>query len=116
MHHVKAGHERQREQEVAHRACQTDQNTLPAGMGVELGRVAGGRFARRFPRHFDVAAERQEAEPVIGVPTPKAEKTFAETDRKYFHPHAAQLGDGEVAKLMHQYHDAEHNKHGNCAG
>ncbi len=116
VHHVKAGHEQQREQEVRHRTRQADENTLPARMGVELGRVAGRRFARRFARHLDVAAERQQAQPVIGVTAAKAEQTFAETYGEDFHPHAAQLGDGEVAKLVHQYHDAEHNKHGNCAG
>ena len=79
VHHVKAGHEQQRQQEVRHWTCQADENTLPARMGVEFSRIPGGLFARRFPRHFDVAAKRQQAQPVIGVPAAKAEETFAET-------------------------------------
>ena len=85
-------------------------------MSVEFGWVAGGLFTGRFSRHFDVAAKGQQAEPVIGVTVAEAEKTLAETHGEDFDPHAAQLGDGEVAKLMHQDHDAEHNEHGNRAG
>ena len=116
MHHVKAGHEQEREQEVRYRTRQTNENALPAGMGVEFSRVTGGLFTRRFSRHFDVAAKGQKAEPVIGVPVAETEKTFAETHGEDFDPHAAQLGDGEVAELVHQDHDAEHNEHGNRAG
>jgi hypothetical protein len=116
VHHVEAGHEQQGQQEVRYRARQADENTLPARMGVKLRRVTGRRFAGSFAGHFYVAAERQQAQPVICVSAAKAEQTLAETYGEHFHPHAAQLGDCEMAKLVHQYHDAEHNKHGNCAG
>src|ERR1700691_56462 len=89
MHHVKASHEQQSKQEDRYRTRQTNENALPAGMGVELSRITGGLFTRRFSRHFDVAAKGQEAEPVISVPVAETEKTFAETHREDFDPHAA---------------------------
>ena len=89
VHHVKAGHEQQREQEVRYRTSQANENPLPARMGIELRRIPGGLFAWRFPRHFDVAAERQQAQPVISVTAAKAEQTFAKTNGEDFHPHAA---------------------------
>jgi hypothetical protein len=46
----------------------------------------------------------------------ETEKTFAETNGEDFDPHATQLGDGEVAELVHQDHDAKHNEHGNRTG
>jgi hypothetical protein len=85
-------------------------------MGVKLGRVAGGGLSWCFPRHLDVAPKGQKTEPVIGVTAAKAEKALAEAHGKDFDAYSTQLGDGEMAELVHQYHDAEHNKHGNCAG
>ena len=79
-----------------------------------------GRIARlnlpsppSLARHLHVAAQRQQAQPVIGVTPAKAEQTLAEADGEDLHAHAAQLGDGKMAELVHQYHDAEHNQHGN---
>ena len=57
MHHVKTGHEQEREQEVRYRTRQTNEDALPAGMGVEFSRITGGLFTRLFSRHFNVAAQ-----------------------------------------------------------
>ncbi len=43
-------------------------------------------------------------------PQLEAEEALAEADGEGLHAHAAELGDGEVAELMHQDHDAEDDK------
>ena len=37
----------------------------------------------------------------------EAEEAFAEADGEGFNAHAAELGGGEVAELVHKNHDAE---------
>ena len=84
-------------------------------MGVEFAGVGGGCIAGRelvageahFAGHFDVAAEGDGGDLVLGVAAPEAEETFAETDGEDLDTDAAEFGDGEVAKLVDENHDAE---------
>ena len=45
VEHGDAGHEAEGEDEVGEGAGEGDEDALPAGMGVEVAGVAGGRFA-----------------------------------------------------------------------
>ena len=57
--------------------------------------------------HFDVAAEGDDGDLIFGVATFEAEETFAEADGEDLDTDAAELGDGEVAELVDQNHDAK---------
>ena len=88
-------------------AGEGDEDALPAGVGVELAGVAGGGFAGIVAGHFDVSAEWKDGEAVVGVAAFEAEDALAEADGEGFDADAAELGDGEVAELMDEDHDAE---------
>ncbi len=115
VEHVDAGHEAEGEEEVGDGAGEGDEDALPAGMVVEVaGVVDGGRcFAwgvggeAHLAGHLDVAAEGDGGDLVLGVAATEAEETFAEADGEDLDADAAELGDGEVAELVDQNHDAK---------
>ena len=67
----------------------------------------GGSFAGVVAGHLDVAAEGEHGDAVVGVATPEAEEALAEADGEDLDADAAELGNGEVAELVDQNHDAE---------
>ncbi len=113
VEHGDAGHEAEGEDEVGDGAGEGDENSLPAGVGVEVAGVVGGGCAGFVGRevhlagHLDVAAERDGGDLVFGVAAAEAEEAFAKADGEDFDADAAELGDGEVAELVDENHDAK---------
>ncbi len=110
VEHVDAGHEAESEDEVGDGAGESDGDALPAGMGGELSWISGALVVagwHHLTGHLDVAAERDEGEAVVGVAALDAEETSAEADGEDLDTDAAELGDGEVAELVDEDHDAE---------
>ncbi len=107
VEHGDAGHEAEGEDEVGDGAGEGDEDALPAGVRVELAGVAGGGFAGIVAGHLDVSAEGKGGDAVVGVAALEAEEAFAEADGEDLDADAAELGDGEVAELMDEDHDAE---------
>ena len=109
--HVDAHHEEEGEDEVGDGAGEGDDGALPAGMVLEFAGIVGEDLVfaggAHLSGHFDVAAEGEEVEAVVGAVVDEAEEALAEADGEGFHAHAAELGGGEVAELMHEDHDAE---------
>ena len=66
MDHVHAREQRYGEQDVHGWPGQGNEEALPAGMGQKLSRIAGAVVHGIFARHFDVAAERNGADAVVG--------------------------------------------------
>ena len=110
MHHVDGGHQDEGEDEVSEGAGESDQHALPAGMVVQIAGVAGGLFAGDLAGHFDVSAKRQRIDLIVGSTAAETDDALAETDGEGLDADAAPLGHGEVAKLVHQDHQAEHQK------
>ncbi len=114
VQHGDAGHEAEGEDEVGDGAGEGDEDALPARVGVEVAGVGGatsrGRALCReahLAGHLDVAAEGDGGELIVGVAAAEAEETLAEADGEDLDADAAELGDGEVAELVDENHDAE---------
>ena len=115
VEHGNAGHQAESEDKVGDRAGQSDQNALPARVRIEVAGIIDGRS--RFTGviggqihlagHLDVATERDSRDLVLGIAAAEADEAFAEADGKDLDADAAELGDGEVAELMDENHDAE---------
>ena len=69
-------------------------------------RIGGADLVGGFAGHFDVAAQGQQADLVVGVAVLDAKEPGPESHGKGFDTHAAQLGDGEVTKFMDYHHHA----------
>ena len=90
-----------------------DQHALPARMGAEFAGIAGAFRTRRFAGHFYVSAQRQSTHAIVGVAPLHAKQARAKAEGKNLDADATELGNGEVAELVHQHHDAEHEKERN---
>src|SRR6266851_792785 len=109
------GHEAEGEDEVGDGAGEGDEDALPAGMGVEVAGVGGGDGAgaelvagkAHLAGHLDVAAEGDGGDLIFGLAAAEAEEAFAEADGEDLDADAAEFGDGEVAELVYENHDAE---------
>ncbi len=114
--HVGAGEEDEGEDEVGDGAGDGDEDALPAGVVLEFSGIEGGLMLTAAgdglvadAGHFDVAAEGHEVDAVVGAVVDEAEEALAEADGEGFDADAAELGDEEVAELVHDDHDAEHD-------
>ncbi len=114
--HVGAGEEDEGEDEVGDGAGDGDEDALPAGMVLEFAGIEGGLMLVAAgdgfvadAGHFDVAAKGDEVDAVVGAVVDEAEEALAEADGEGFDADAAELGDEEVAELVHDDHDAEHD-------
>ena len=87
-----------------------DEHALPAGMVVQVAGVVAGLFAGDLAGHLDVSAEGQGVDAVVGAVAEEADDALAEADGEGLDADAAPLGDGEVAELVHQHHEAEHEE------
>jgi len=116
-------HEDEGEDEVGDRPGHADEHALPAGMRGEGAWVAGqvhtfgvfgrgGDLVRSFAGHFDVAAEGQQADLIVGIAVFDAKEAWAKAYGEGFYPDAAEFGDGEVAKLMNDDHYAHKDDEG----
>ena len=123
VNHGDAGHQAKGEEEVGDGAREGDEHALPAGVSVEVAGIGGGDAAgcefvaceAHLAGHFDVAAEGDGCELIFGIAAAEAEEAFAEADGEDLNADAAELGDGEVAELVDQNHDAKDDeKLNNC--
>ncbi len=119
VQHGDAGHQAEGEDEVGDGAGEGDEHALPARMGVEVAGVIGGVDGvggravgwlayglEALAGHLDVAAEGNGCDLVVGVAAAEAEEAFAEADGEDLDADSAEFGDGEVAELVNEDHDA----------
>src|SRR5262249_33951214 len=92
-----------------------DQRALPAlahRRRLRRGPLRERRFVRPQPDDFDVSAERNRGDPVVGpLPLPP-EEPLAEPDREDLDGEAEGLGDGVVAELVDDHQDREDQDQG----
>jgi hypothetical protein len=116
-------HQHEGEDKIGRGAGDADKHALPAGMGGKgagiVGRGDSGRAAGRvadlsevFAGHFDVAAQGEEADLVVGIAVMKAKEARAEAEGECFDAYLAELGDGEMAEFMDDHHDADQDDKG----
>ena len=134
--------QQEREDEVEDGSGDGDEDALPAGFGGEVvvgggalideladsgGRSAGNgsAVAAEFAGHFDVAAEGEEGDAVVGIAVAEAEEAGSEADGEGFDADAAGFGNDKVAELMDEdketeddgeFNDDEENVHADYAG
>src|ERR1035437_1461028 len=111
MQHVDAGEQGDGEHDVHRRSRQGDEKALPPRMREKLPRIAGAVVHRVLARHLHVTTQRNSADAIVGIAFFEAQQPLAKADGKHFHPDAEILGDGEVAELMNQDHESEHDSH-----
>jgi hypothetical protein len=97
------------EDEVGEGAGDGDEETLPAGLGVEVVGSGGVGFGSMFAGKFDVAAEGKERDAVVGATVLEAEEAGAKADGEGLDADAAELAYEEMAELMDEHHDAEND-------
>ena len=105
------GEQRDREQNVHHRAGNGDKKAVPARMVHELGGIVGVLVHRIFAAHLHIAAERDGGDAVIGVAAAETDEALAEADGKHLDAHAQPLGHGIVAELVDEDHEPENYNH-----
>ena len=88
-------------------------------MVVEGARIAGRRFVgregfrragylvRRLAGHFDVAAQGEQADPVVGFSVLEAEEARPEAEGERLDAYLEELGNGKMSKLVDNYHYAD---------
>ena len=103
------------DEEVGDGAGEGDEDTLPAGLGGEVvGRASwapaathGSAVSAEFAGEFDVAADGEEGDAVVGIAVTEAEEAGTEADGEGFDANAAELGDDEMAELVNEDEEAE---------
>ena len=111
MRHVDASEKGDGEDDVHRGAGDGDDETLPAWVGEKFSRVAGAVVHGIFARHFDVAAEGQGVDAVVGFTFAEADEALAEADGKLLHAYAEIFGRDEMTQLVQKDHDAEDDRH-----
>ena len=105
MHHVDAGEQSESQQNVHGWPSHRDDEALPARMREEFRRVPAALIHGVLTTHFDVAAQRNSANAVIGVTLFETQQARSKADGKRFNPHAEVLGGGIVAEFVDQDHE-----------
>ena len=113
MHHVDGGEQNDRQQDVHRGSRYGDQEAVPAGMIHEFARIIRALVHGILAAHFDVAAERDGVDAIVGLAFAETHQPLAESDGELFHAHAQPLGHHIVAKLVDQDHEAEDCNHRN---
>ena len=86
--HVNPGDKKDGEDDVHGRTGQSDQHSLPPGLGEKLIGVALAFFERVVAGHLHVAAEGQSADAIIGVAALESPEARAEADGKHLDANA----------------------------
>ena len=110
VHHINGGHQHKRQHKVGEPPASAISMRCQRGWLFELTGVVRHLFAGNLARHFHVSAQWQRIDLVVGAAALEANHPLAEADGEGLHPHAAPLGHREMAKFMHQHHEAEHQK------
>src|SRR5215471_17247550 len=106
--HVHAGEDNHRQQNVHGWAGNGDQKTLPARMAHEFARIAGALFHGILASHFYVAAERQQADAIVGLAATEADQALTKAQAESLNPDFEQFGHGIMAKLMNKHQDSQY--------
>src|SRR4029453_1070143 len=80
--HEKTGQQSDCKNDVHRRAGRSDQETLPLRFGKKLVGPPPPRITGILSGHLDVSTQRKCANPVVGFPIPKPDKTWAESNRE----------------------------------
>src|SRR5439155_486751 len=86
--------------------------SLALGSGQKLAGITQEAFVGILPKHLHVAAERQQRQPVVGVPPLDSEQTWSEADGKDLHLDAEELGHDEMAQLVDQHQRPQEKRKG----
>ena len=114
--HIQARQQDDGKHDVHRGSHHGDDKALPARLGLKLVGVAGGGFVGIFAGHLDVAAERQQAHPVIGFALFETPQALAESERKHFHADAKIFCRQKVAQLVDEDHHPQNDHHGKQVG
>ena len=104
----------QRQQHVEQRPGDHHRVALPERLGGQRPRPVNrrDRLARILAEQADVAAERHQRQPVLGLAVGEAEQAGAEPQRKAQHLDVEQAREDEVPQLVHQDQHAEQHQDG----
>ncbi len=100
-------HHDQRQRQVHDRPHDQDLEALPLAFREEFVRRAGARVFGVLAGHLDVAAERDRADAVLGVPAAEFQQLWAEPEREGQHPDADPPRRQEVPELVDEYQNAQ---------
>src|ERR1017187_3076666 len=110
-------HQHESQNEVGNRAGNPNQHPLPAGMRCErtgvVCHVLGGAAGRLevllwgFAGHLDEAAKGEKADFVVRIAILESKEARTEAEGERLNAHSAELGNGEVAKLVDYNHQAD---------
>jgi hypothetical protein len=87
-----------------------DLEPLPLRLRQELVIFPGRVIFGVLTGHLHVAAERNDADAVLGVAALHFQNLRAEAEREGQHAHAVPAGEQEVAKLVNEHEHAEHEQ------
>src|SRR5207248_2947591 len=94
MHHIDAGQQNDREQNVHEWPGDSDDEAVPPWMRQELCRIASALVHGVFATHLDVAAQRQSVQPIVGLATLESGQALSKADSELLDPYPKQLGCG----------------------
>ena len=107
LDHVKAGEQSHRQHHVHQRSRESDDQSLPTGLGQEAARVVGAFVGGLLARHLHVAAQQDQREPVIGIAATEAEQARSKPETEGFHLYIEIAGCPEVAQFVDHDHDPD---------
>ena len=102
--------ERDGKEQVHRRPREDDDDALPERLRLERAVPVLGQdrlAALALLEHLHEAAERQEADAVLGLLAADADDLRAESDREREHLHAEDLGEGKVPRLVDEDEGAD---------
>ncbi len=103
-------------QEICGGTGEGDQHALPSRLGEELVGVALPLFGGIVTGHADIAAQRQDAQAIVGGPAAPTGDPGTEADGENLDAHAKGAGNNEMAPFMNQDHHAQPDDYRNDAG
>ena len=110
LHHEQAGEQADGQGHIHERPGKGDDQPLPARFAEQAARIAGVFIAELLARHFDVAAEQNQGEPVIRVATAKAEEARAEPKTKGFYLDIEIAGCPKMTQFVDHDHDPDQDQ------
>ena len=105
---------RNREDQVGRRTGESDQAPLPRRLLEERAPPVLRRdfLVRIVAGELDVSAQRQKRDPVLRLASLDREQFRPEADGEPHRLHAHPLADEQVAELVEEDHDADHQREG----
>src|ERR1035437_9348684 len=110
LEHVEAGEQRHGQHHIHQGPGESDDQSLPAGLGKEAARVVGVFVRGLFAGHLDVAAQQDQREAVIGIAAAESKQAGTKPEAEGFHLHIEIAGGPEVAQFVDHDHDPNQNQ------